>query len=75
MLYFVSLNHVMYSPTETDTSLKSSLLMPHRLYGHMLTSFYFSGGSFLLRLKELLRKKLVEGGWRDELKEKCKGGS
>ena len=43
MLYFVSLNHVMYSPTETDTSLKSSVLMPHRLYGCMLTSFFLFG--------------------------------
>ena len=25
------------------------------------------------RLKELLRKKLIERGWRDELKEYCKG--
>ena len=28
----------------------------------------------LLRLKELLRTKLIECGWRDELKEYCKGG-
>ena len=27
-----------------------------------------------LRLKELLRTKLIECGWRDELKEYCKGG-
>ena len=26
-----------------------------------------------LRLKELLRKRLKECGWRDQLKEQCKG--
>ena len=28
---------------------------------------------FFIRLKEMLKDKLVECGWRDELREHCKG--
>lgn len=54
-----------------ETGERDRYLLHNRFFFEFkfLISFYFSNS----RLKELLQQKLIECGWRDQVKAHCKG--